>query len=85
MTESNLLKLDCFLCKGKFAFGPHVYRGDKVNEWDIWVCSACRNANYDGIVPVVHPHLVEHLKARGIEPNLTAEGWICWPWMGSSN
>jgi hypothetical protein len=83
MSDLPLLQLDCFLCKGKFAFGPHVYRGDKVHEWDIWVCHTCRRGNYDGIVPLRYPHLVAHLKERGIETRLTSEGWICWPWMGA--
>jgi hypothetical protein len=81
MTEDKCVMLDCFMCRRQFAFGPHTYQGDKVHEWDIWVCHACRQGNCDGIAPVVHPHLVEHLKARGIEARLNAKGWICWPWM----
>jgi hypothetical protein len=50
-----------------------------VKAWDIAVCGECYASQRGGIVPRVYPHLIEHLKGRGIEPEYDAHGWIRWP------
>ena len=69
----------CFLCGGEFQSGPRAHLGRQVKAWDIAVCDECYASQRGGIVPHVHPRLVEHLKARGIEPEYDAHGWIRWP------
>src|ERR1700704_721238 len=64
--------IQCFLCKRQFQFGAHVYEGDRVRDWDVMVCHRCRRANYEGIVPAVHPHLIAHLKRKGIKAEINA-------------
>jgi hypothetical protein len=73
---------DCFLCQRAFQFGPHVYRGERIPEWDVMVCYSCRRSNSGGIVPAGHPHLVAHLQERGIEVRLNEKGRIEWPRTG---
>jgi hypothetical protein len=71
--------VQCFLCKRPFRFGAHVYDGARIANWDIMVCHRCRRTNHDGIVPALHPDLIAHLKARGIEATINAARLICWP------
>ena len=68
----------CFLCQGS-QFGPHAYNGRWIRAWNIVVCNGCLDGNYDGIVPGTYPHLLDYLKARGIEPQYNDQGWIRWP------
>jgi hypothetical protein len=70
---------DCLLCGTPFQFGPHRYDGKPVKAWDMMVCNGRISANYDGVVPTNHPHLIAHLEARGVKITLNAEGWIDWP------
>ena len=70
---------DCFLCRRQFQFGPHRYAGKPIKPWDVMVCETCLKGNWDGIVPTTYPHLVEHLKSRGMPVTLNANGWIDWP------
>ena len=69
----------CFLCERQFRLGRQAYRGMQVRAWDIWVCNDCHASQRGGIVPAIHPHLVEHLKAQGITPDHDDHGWIRWP------
>jgi hypothetical protein len=70
---------NCFLCEGAFQFGPHVYKGQFIQQWDIMVCHGCYGGNHDGVVPGTWPHLMSHLKSKGIDIKLNARGWIVWP------
>jgi hypothetical protein len=70
--------IKCFLCELPFQFGPHVYNGRRIPEWDI-VCSGCYKGNWDGIVPETRPHLLPYLKSKGIDVKPNAQGWIDWP------
>jgi hypothetical protein len=81
MTAADEAKFvcDCFLCKQSFQFGPHVYDGRRILEWDVMVCRTCYSGNWDGIVPETYPHLIPYLQARGVEVTLNAKGWIDWP------
>lgn len=67
---------DCFLCKRVFQVGPHRYEGRRVPAWDIMICDICRSSNWDGVVPTVHPDLIDHLQARGIDYQLNRKGWL---------
>jgi hypothetical protein len=78
MIEPKIM-VDCFLCEREFQFGPHVYDGEPIPAWGINVCRTCRDSNWDGLVPALHPRLIEHLKAQGIEIDLNEKGWINWP------
>jgi hypothetical protein len=69
----------CFLCGRQFQFGPNAYLGSAVKAWDIMVCNDCHASQRGGIVPAIYPHLIEHLKARGIKPEYDDHGWIRWP------
>ncbi len=66
----------CFLCKGQFQFGPGAYHGRWIREWKVSICDTCRRGNWDGIVPEVHPHLVDHLQAIAVDFNANENGWI---------
>lgn len=70
---------DCFLCRRDFKFGHGSYNGKYIKPWDIMVCDGCFGGNWDGIVPSTYPHLITHLKNKGIEPRLNAKGWLPWP------
>jgi len=54
-------------------------RAPRVVEWDLEVCSQCRNANHEGIVPGRYALLEVHLKAHGIVPELNAKRFYKWP------
>src|SRR5262245_27345627 len=71
--------IKCFLCDMPFQFGPHVYGGRRIPEWDIMVCNGCYQGNWDGIVPARRSHLVPYLQSKGIEVKYNAQGWINWP------
>jgi hypothetical protein len=68
----------CFLCNEPFQFGPHVYDGKHIRQWDITVCHRCYG-NRDGIVPEQNSRLVDHLNAKGIRVQLNDKGYIDWP------
>ena len=69
----------CFLSQRDFQYGPHIYDGRRVPQWDIMVCKHCHAGNWDGIVIESHPRLAAHLKSRGIEICLNEKGWLDWP------
>lgn len=72
----NPIKIECFLCKQKFQFGPHAYDGRYISAWKISICHTCSSGNWDGIVPGTYPHLMQHLAASGIVATLNAKGWL---------
>ena len=67
---------DCFMCKRPVQVGPHRYDGRNVPAWNVFICDGCRRANWDGLVPETYPHLIEHLKSKGIDVKLNAKGWL---------
>lgn len=71
--------VECFFCKRHLRFGADVYEGSRLPDWGITICHHCRRVDHYGIVPAHHPHLIAHLRERGIEPRKNAMGWICWP------
>jgi hypothetical protein len=78
MSETPIIET-CFLCQQPFRFGPQVYRGRRMPEWDVMVCSDCYDFSWDGIAPSVRPHLVSHLESKGVPVKLNKIGWIDWP------
>ena len=70
---------NCGICSRLFRYGPHVYLGQPVKDWDIMACRSCIKSNHDGIVAATHPELVEHLKDCGVEIRFYANGHIAWP------
>jgi hypothetical protein len=76
--SDHKMMYDCFLCSGRFQFCLGRYAGKPINAWDIMVCESCYRANHDGIVPGTYPHLIEHLKSRGMAVAPNAKGWIDW-------
>ena len=69
----------CFLCGRRFQFGFGRYDGRLIRRWNIMVCNPCWRENPDGIVPASVPHLIEHLKCKGIAVGYNKNGWIEWP------
>jgi hypothetical protein len=67
---------DCILCSRPFQFGPHVYAGRHIRQWDVQICERCIRGNWDGIVPEAHPALIANLKAKGIPIELNPKGWL---------
>ncbi len=54
----------CFLCNQAFEFGPRVFGGRRIPEWDLMVCMSCHESNWDGIIPEARPTLVPYLLVR---------------------
>jgi hypothetical protein len=67
---------DCILCSRPFQFGPHVYNGRHIRQWDVQICDRCCRSNWDGIVPETYPGLFEQLKAKNIPFVLNDRGWL---------
>jgi hypothetical protein len=76
MAHDDPVMIDCFLCNRAFQFGPHIYRGRRVQAWNVMICGGCNRGNWDGVVPGVRPHLVPYLQSKGIEVRYNANGWI---------
>jgi hypothetical protein len=74
--QGDKIFYDCFLCDRPFQFGPHVYDGRFVRQWEIEICDSCIRGNWDGIVIEGHPRLEAHLKAKGIPITRNARGWV---------
>jgi hypothetical protein len=66
----------CFLCKQPFPFGPKVYAGKHVHQWDEHICNSCLATNWDGVVPEAWPHVMPALVAKGVELKRDSRGWI---------
>ena len=66
----------CFLCGRPFQFGPHLYEGRYIQQWDVSACKVCMSMSWDGIVPEHHPRLMAHLAKRGYTVRLNAKGWL---------
>src|SRR5262245_55324488 len=43
--EGNKIIYDCFLCGLSFQFGPNIYDGKRIVDWDIMVCDGCFRGN----------------------------------------
>jgi hypothetical protein len=38
--DETLHMVKCFLCETPFQFGPRIYNGRRIPEWDMMVCRA---------------------------------------------
>ena len=77
--DEHAIKSECFLCKQFFRFGPSVYLGRRIPDWDIMVCDSCDIGNRDGVMPERRPHLTDHLIVRGIKYQFNRKGWLEFP------
>ena len=82
-TPLDALMVECIICQNPFQFGPHAHHGRHIKSWQADICNNCEAGNHDGVPPNVRPHLVEHLKAIGVEVALNAKGWIDLPPRGA--
>jgi hypothetical protein len=74
--ENHKIFYDCLLCSKPFQFGPSVYKGRHIPQWDAQLCDTCLRSNWDGIVLEAHPRLRQHLSEKGVEIRLNASGWL---------
>ncbi len=71
---SEMKMYDCLVCRRAFQIGPHVYDGRWIAQWNASVCNSCIKMNWDGVVPSVRPHVIEHLEAEKIDYELNDKG-----------
>lgn len=74
--DGEKILYDCFLCDVPFQFGPHIYNGRRVRQWDVEICDFCLQNNRDGIMLDRHPRLADHLRAKGIAFTLNPKGYL---------
>lgn len=67
----------CFMCGRQFQMGPHRYDGTFISRYQISVCRACYESNWDGWAPHWGEHIVAHLKKNKLPiPERNARGWL---------
>ena len=65
------------MCGRQFQMGPHRYDGKFISRYQISVCRACYEGNWDGWAPHWEQHLVAHLKKNKLQiPEPNAKGWL---------
>lgn len=69
----------CFVCGGRFLFGPDRFEGRSLPEWRLMACDDCFSSHPDGLDPDDLPAVVGYLNACRIEFDLDAVGRIVWP------
>ncbi|RLB11107.1 MAG: hypothetical protein DRG39_04810 [Deltaproteobacteria bacterium] len=75
--ENEKFRRQCFICNGKFQFGPHRYDGKYISKYNIIVCRNCYNANWDGWAPDYEEKLILHLKKEGLPiPERNEKGFL---------
>jgi hypothetical protein len=74
--DGQKIMLRCLVCDREFQCGPSIYNGRFIGQWDAAICDTCIKFNWDGIVPSVRPHVIEHLKERKIPYSLNSNGWL---------
>ncbi|MDQ0472645.1 hypothetical protein [Labrys wisconsinensis] len=67
--------ITCFLCRGRFQHGQHVYDG-RLQSWNEAICKRCEAGNWDDIISGTFPHLEQSLAAKGMPVALNSKGWI---------
>ena len=72
----------CDLCHEEFRFGQHRYAGRKIVEWGLVICEMCESMNHDGLVPQMHPELMERLAKEGVKLDRLPGGFIRIPQRG---
>lgn len=77
MAKPRYTMSTCPLCGEKYPNGPHRYDGCHSKLFDLWVCSNCWDANWDGWAPHYERFLLDHLKKKGLPiPKRNAKGWF---------
>jgi hypothetical protein len=67
----------CDICMRMTACGLGVWRGSKVQQWDMWVCDSCRLT--DDVPPIHASRVAKLLVEKGISYAMTAKGTIAIP------
>jgi len=76
MTDQNIMH-PCFMCGSQFQMGEHIYDGKYIRRYDITVCMACWDGNWDGWTPDYETRLIAHLENEGILiPERNEKGWL---------
>ncbi len=76
MSEHKIMD-SCFMCGRQFQMGPHRYDGKFISGYQISVCWACYEGNWDGWAPHWEQILVAHLKKNKLLiPERNAKGWL---------
>ncbi len=67
----------CDVCGGQFHYGPHRYDLRKNHTYDIMVCEACHNSNWDGWAPHLEPRVTKRLVEKDTPlPPRNEKGWL---------
>lgn len=67
--------IPCFTCGRQFQFGPHLYAGTFIRRYQVCVCKACYDSNWDGWAPHYEQLLIAHLEEKGLPmPERNAKG-----------
>ena len=74
--QGDKVMYGCALCKRQFQFGPHIYEGRHIKEWNVEICDNCIKSNWDGVMIDRHPSLRQHLEKNGAEIKLNSRGWL---------
>ena len=74
--DGEKILYECILCEVPFQFGPHVYNGRHIRQWDCEICDRCLKSNWDGVMLDRHQRLENHLRAKGIQFTLNPRGWL---------
>ena len=68
--------VECFLCKGSFQFGPHIYDGKRILPWGMLVCDECHRGTRDGIVPANHRTWCHTFNRAGCRLDITRKAGL---------
>ena len=53
-------------CNRAFQMGPHVYEGRYIPRYNLTVCKACYEGNWDGWHHDYEKFILAHLKKKGL-------------------
>lgn len=68
--------IQCEMCGSTFQFGPHLYDGKHIARYQITVCRACWESNWDGWAPHFEKQLETLLNQKNIPiPEKNSKGW----------
>ena len=65
MSDEKFIK-QCEICGNNYQHGPHRYEGHLCELYDLWVCDACWEGNWDGWNPRLEPILLAHLRKKDL-------------------
>jgi len=73
MTE---IRFPCDLCGRKVQCGGGIYNLVVSKKFGMSFCKNCKGANWDGIVPQMHPTFMQRLVDEGKDTTLNKNGWL---------